>query len=48
MQRKRPSDETLVVLRQKPEMLPLRFAERQHLVESCAKRHGATWRSGAN
>ena len=40
MRRKRPSDETLVALRQRLEPLPLRSAERRHLVENCADLHG--------
>ena len=42
MRRKRPSDETLVALRQRLETLPLRSAERRHLVESCADLHGVS------
>lgn len=40
MRRQRPSDETLVTLRGKLEDLPIRSAERQHLLQGCADLHG--------
>ena len=40
MRRKRPSDETLVVLRGKLEDLPARSIERGVLVQGCADLHG--------
>jgi hypothetical protein len=36
MRRKRPSDETLVLLRRKLEELPPRSEERRHLIVDCA------------
>ena len=39
MRRRRPSNETLVALRQRLEVLPLRSPERRSLVESCAALH---------
>jgi hypothetical protein len=40
MQRKRPSDEVLVALRQRVENLPPRSPERRSLIEGCADLHG--------
>jgi hypothetical protein len=42
MRRKRPSDETLVALRNRLEQLPERSAERQALVQNCADLHGVS------
>jgi len=42
VQRKRPSDESLVALRNRLEPLPERSAERQALVQSCADLHGVS------
>lgn len=42
MQRRRPSNETLVMLRVKLEGLPARSAERHHLLHSCADIHGVS------
>lgn len=42
MQRRRPSDETLVALRGKLEDLPARSSERQHLMHGCAELHGVS------
>jgi hypothetical protein len=42
MRRKRPSDETLVLLRRKLEDLPPRSEERRHLIVDCADLHGVS------
>ena len=42
MRRKRPSDETLVALRNRLEQLPERSAERQALIQNCADLHGVS------
>jgi hypothetical protein len=42
MRRKRPSAETLVLLRRRVEALPPRSAERRHLIEDCANLHGVS------
>ncbi len=42
MRRQRPSDETLVTLREKLEGLPDRSADRQHLLQGCADLHGVS------
>ena len=42
MRRRRPSDETLVMLRGKLEDLPVRSAERQHVLQECADLHGVS------
>jgi hypothetical protein len=42
MRRKRPSDETLVLLRRKLEELPPRSEERRHLIVDCADLHGVS------
>jgi hypothetical protein len=42
MRRRRPSDETLVTLREKLEDLAPRSTERQHLLQGCADLHGVS------
>ncbi len=42
MRRKRPSDETLVVLRARLEELPARWPDRLSLVQGCADFHGVS------
>jgi len=42
MRRKRPSDETLVVLRARLEELPARSPDRLSLVQGCADLHGVS------
>ncbi len=42
MRRRRPFDETPVTLRGKLEDLPVRSAERQHLLQGCADLHGVS------
>src|SRR5271168_4240180 len=42
MRRRRPSNETLVALRQRLETLPLRSPERLSLLENCANLHGVS------
>lgn len=42
MHRRRPSNETLVMLRGKLEDLPARSPERQHLLQGCADLHGVS------
>ena len=42
MRRKRPSGETLVLLRRRLEELPPRSEARLHLIEDCAHLHGVS------